>query len=143
MANTQGQNVKVTLHWLDQSRSQRVVWLLQECKGLDWDVKLYKRGSNMLAPPTLKEVHPLGKSPVISIESPATTKPLVLAESGAIFEYLCDHCAPHLVPKRYQEGKEGQIGGETESWLRYRFYMHYVEGSLMTLLIVALIMDRE
>ena len=67
----------------------------------------------------------------------------VLAESGAIVEYLCDHFAQHLVPKRYREGHEGQVGGESESWIRYRFYMHYAEGSLMTLLIVALFMDRR
>ena len=58
-------------------------------------------------------------------------------------EYLCDHFAQHLVPKRYREGNEGQVGGESESWIRYRFYMHYAEGSLMTLLIVALFMDRR
>ncbi|KAK5122641.1 hypothetical protein LTR85_003904 [Meristemomyces frigidus] len=125
-----------------ESRSQRIVWLLQECKGLDWDVKVYKRQPNMLAPPTLKEIHPLGKSPVVSIESAALSKPMVLAESGALMEYLCDYFAQHLVPKRYQEGKEGQVGGESESWLRYRFYMHYAEGSLMTLMLIALFMDQ-
>ena len=71
------------------------------------------------------------------------TEGLVIAESGFMTEYLCDHFAPHLVPKRYQDGKDGQVGGETEQWLRYRFYMHYAEGSLMTLLLIALFMDRE
>lgn len=97
----------------------------------------------MLAPSTLKEIHPLGKSPTISVEAAALLKPLVMAESGAISEYLTDHFAPHLVPKRYQEGKEGQVGGETESWLRYRFYMHYAEGSLMTMLILAMFIDSK
>lgn len=142
MADTTAAKPKATLHWLDRSRSQRIVWLLQECKNLDWDVKVYKRQSNMLAPPTLKEIHPLGKSPVISIESAALSKPMVLAESGALMEYLCDYFAQHLVPKRYREGQEGQVGGESESWLRYRFYMHYAEGSLMTLMLIALFMDR-
>lgn len=68
--------------------------------------------------------------------------PLVLVESGNITEYLCHYFAPHLIPKRYQEGKDDQIGGETEQWLRYRHYMHYIEGSLMPLLVMALIMDR-
>merc|ERR1711881_66263 len=86
--------------------------------------------------------HPLGKSPVITVEAPALSKPMVVAESAAICEYLCDHFAPHLVPKRYKEGKEGQVGGETEEWLRYRFYMHYAEGSLMTLLLLTLFMDN-
>ncbi|KAI6874690.1 hypothetical protein KC334_g18422, partial [Hortaea werneckii] len=125
MVDSQAQKPKVVLHWLEKSRSQRILWLLQECKGLDWEVKTYKRQPNMLAPPALKEVHPLGKSPVITVESPALSKPMVVAESAAICEYLCDHFAPHLVPKRYKEGKEGQVGGETEEWLRYRFYMHY------------------
>jgi glutathione S-transferase len=122
-----------------------MVWLLQECsKDLDWDIKTYKRGPDMLAPASLKEAHPLGKSPVITFESSATSgKPLALAESGAISEFLADHFAPHLVPKRYREGMEGQPGGETEQFLRYRFYMHWTEGSLMTMLLVGLIMDSK
>lgn len=80
---------------------------------------------------------------MITVEAPALTQPLVIAESGTLTEYLCDHFAQHLIPKRYQEGKEGQVGGETEEWLRYRFYMHYAEGSLMTLLLIGLFMDRE
>jgi len=90
---------------------------------MDYDINIYKRQSNKLAPPALKEVHPLGKSPLITVASTTNAKPLVLAESAAIIEYLCDYFAKHLVPKRYQEGKEGQVGGETEQWLRYRFYM--------------------
>ena len=97
----------------------------------------------MLAPADLKKVHSLGKSPIVSIKTSNLPEPVVLAESGALTEYLCEYFAQHLVPKRYQDGKEGQIGGETESWLRYRYYMHYAEGSLMTLLLIALIMDRK
>jgi len=67
----------------------------------------------------------------------------VLAESAAICEYLCDHFAPHLVPTRWREGCEGKVGGETEQWLRYRFYMHYAEGSLMSLLMIAMFMGSE
>ncbi|KAK3696514.1 bifunctional glutathione transferase/peroxidase [Vermiconidia calcicola] len=141
MVETSTTKAKVTLYWLEQSRSQRIVWLLEECKGIDYTIKTHKRGKDMLAPKELKDVHPLGKSPVIKVESP-TSEPLVLAESGAIVEYLCDHFATHLVPKRYKDGKDGEVGGETEQWLRYRFYMHYAEGSLMTMLIIALIMDQ-
>jgi glutathione S-transferase len=97
----------------------------------------------MLAGPELKKVHPLGKSPVISVKTANRADPLVIAESGTLTEYLCDYFAQHLVPKRYQDGKDGQAGGETEEWLRYRFYMHYAEGSLMTLLLVGLFMDRK
>jgi glutathione S-transferase len=123
---------------LEQSRSQRILWLLEELK-LSYELKTFKRGKDMLAGPELKEVHPLGKSPVISVESPATTKPIVLAESGAIVEFLSDHFGTGLIPKRYQEDKEGQVGGETETWLRYKFYMHYAEGSIMSMLLIALV----
>lgn len=93
----------------------------------------------MLAPAELKEIHPLGKSPVVSIEAEGMSKPLILAESGLITEYLIDHFKPELAPPRYVEGKESQIGGESEEWLRYRYYMHYTEGSLMILMVVALL----
>ena len=109
---------------------------------MSFDIKTYKRGSDMLAPPELKKVHPLGKSPVISIKATPTSEPIVIAESGLVFEYLCDYFATNLVPKRYKEGQEGKCGGETEQWLRYRFFMHYAEGSLMSLLLLALIMNR-
>lgn len=99
--------------------------------------------SNMLAPPELQKIHPLGKSPVIKVEAPSAPKPIILAESGFMSEYLTDYFAQHLVPKRYQEGKENQIGGETEQWLRYRYYMHYAEGSLMTILLLGLVIDRK
>ena len=97
----------------------------------------------MLADPKLKEIHPLGKSPIIEVESPATSKPLVLAESGAIVEYLSDHFGKWLIPTRYQEGKEEQVGGETESWVRHRYYMHYAEGSMMPLNVIGLVMQSK
>ncbi|KAF2843508.1 putative glutathione S-transferase [Patellaria atrata CBS 101060] len=130
-------NVKITLHWLDKSRAHRILWLLEELK-LDYELKIYKRQKNMLAPPELKNVHPLGKSPVVEIQA-LNTKPLILAESGAIIEYLTEHFGKWLVPKRYQDGKESKVGAETEEWLRYRFFMHYGEGSVMIYLIVFLI----
>jgi glutathione S-transferase len=117
------------------------LWLLEELK-VDYELKTYKR-QNMFAPPELKEVHPLGKSPLVSVETEATSKPLVLAESGLITEYLAENFGPWLVPKKYQEGKDGQTGGETEGWLRYRYYMHYAEGSLMPMLLIALLMNSK
>lgn len=83
---------------------------------------------------------------MIIIEAPGSSKPLVLAESGAIVEYLCDHfgkARPTLVPGRYQAGREGQVGGETEEWMRYRYFMHYVEGSLMPFLVMTLVNDSK
>lgn len=97
----------------------------------------------MLAPAELKEVHPLGKSPVITVEADGLAKPLVLAESGLIVEYLVEHFGQHLIPKKWDEGKEGRIGGETEEWIRYRYFMHYAEGSFMILLIVALLVGSK
>lgn len=119
-----------------------MVWLLEECAGVDYTIEIYKR-QQMMAPPELKKVHPLGKSPVVTVHSPNRSEPIVLAESAVIFEYLLDHFAPHLVPKRYEEGKEGKVGGETESWVRYRYFMHYAEGSFMPLLVDALLFGSK
>ncbi|KAI4112297.1 MAG: hypothetical protein LQ338_008328 [Usnochroma carphineum] len=94
----------------------------------------------MLAPPELKKVHPLGKSPLVSVQAEGAAEPIVLAESGLITEYLIDHFGPSLAPKRWQEGKENQVQGETEEWLRYRYLMHYAEGTLMPLLVIFLLL---
>ena len=87
---------------------------------MDYELKTYKRSKDMLAPKELKDVHPLGKSPVVSIDVEGMSKPIILAESGLIVEYLIDHFGPRLAPKRYLEGKENRVGGETEEWFRYR-----------------------
>lgn len=152
---SQIQDVQITLHWcvssqysqpvahiprLDMSRSHRILWLLEELN-VPYKLKTYKRGADRLAPPQLKEVHPLGKSPILTIEGESLSQPLVLAESGAIVEYLCDHYGSWMIPKRYQDGKEGRVGGETISWVRDRMLMHYAEGSLMTLLITMLVKE--
>lgn len=68
--------------------------------------------------------------------------PRVIAESGAIVEYITEYFGPQLIPKRWQEGKENKIGGETEEWMRYRFYMHYAEGSIMSAMVLALVIQR-
>lgn len=97
----------------------------------------------MLAPAELKEVHPLGKSPIVTVETEGTPKPMVLAESGFIFEYLVDHFGAWLAPKRYCAGKDGQAGGESEEWMRYKYYMHYAEGSLMPVLVMFLVFNGK
>ncbi|KAJ5266495.1 hypothetical protein N7478_009303 [Penicillium angulare] len=137
------QGCKITLYWLEQSRSHRILWLLEELQ-LKYELKTFKRRADKLAPAELKEVHQLGKSPIITIEAPGSSKPMVLAESGAIVEYLCDHFGkvkPSLVPERYVAGREGQVGGEREEFIRYRYFMHYVEGSLMPFLVMTLVND--
>ncbi|KAE8153736.1 glutathione S-transferase [Aspergillus avenaceus] len=135
-------HAKITLYWLEKSRSQRIVWLLEEL-GVEYNLKTFQRNAEMLAPPELKQIHPLGKSPVITVETDSMEKPLVIAESGNITEYLCDHFGgDKLIPPRWKEGQEGTVGGETEEWTRYRYFMHYAEGSLMPFLVMQLVMDR-
>ncbi|QKX61558.1 uncharacterized protein TRUGW13939_08710 [Talaromyces rugulosus] len=142
-ASTSNSDIKVTLYWLSQSRAQSILWVL-EALSVPYQLKTFKRGPDMLAPKELKDIHPLGKSPVISVERPEFSKPLILAESGAIVEYLLDHFGGEekgLVPRRYASEEDKTKGIETEEWLRYRFYMHYIEGSLMPQLVTALIID--
>ncbi len=116
----------LTLHHLDHSRSQRVLWLLEELE-LPYEIKLYTRDrQTMLGPAELKKVHPLGKSPVI------TDGELTLAESAAILEYLLD---------RYGSGRLVPPVGSPE-YLRFRYWMHYAEGSAMPPLLLKLVFDR-
>lgn len=116
----------ITVHHLNNSRSQRVLWLLEEL-GVAYEIKRYERDAKtMLAPPALKAVHPLGKSPVISDGH------RVVAESGAIIEYLVD---------RYGGGRLKPAPGSEEA-LRYTYWMHYAEGSAMPPLLMKLIFDR-
>lgn len=112
----------ITVHHLDQSRSQRVLWALEELN-LPYQMVRYQREKNMQAPASLKQVHPLGKSPVLEDQG------RVLAESGAILEYLqetYDH-AHRLKPT------------QSADILNYRFWLHYAEGSLMPLLLMKLV----
>lgn len=127
---------------LDKSRSQRILWLLEETK-LDFEVKTYHRQPNMRAPPDLQKIHPLGKSPILTIEQDGMSGPLVLAESGFMTEYIIDHFATHLAPKRWKDGQEGQVGGETEAWLRYRYLMHFAEGSVMPNLLLMIVASSK
>ena len=116
----------ITVHHLNNSRSQRVLWLLEEL-GLPYEVKRYERDAKtMLAPPALREVHPLGKSPVV------TDGGLTLAESGAIIEYLVE---------RHGGGQLAPAPG-TPARLRYTYWLHYAEGSAMSPLLLKLIFDR-
>jgi glutathione S-transferase len=116
----------IVLHHLNNSRSQRILWLLEEL-GLEYEVKRYERDrKTMLAPPELRAVHPLGKSPVV------TDGDLTLAESGAILEYLTE---------RYGKGRLVPAAGTPER-LRYTFWLHYAEGSAMPPLLLALIFNR-
>ncbi|WWW33970.1 glutathione S-transferase [Stenotrophomonas rhizophila] len=120
----------IKVHHLDHSRSQRVLWMLEEL-GLPYQLVNYQRDpTTWLAPPALREIHPLGKSPVLQDDT------LVLAESGAILEYLADRydsarqLSPELLPAQATER------------VRYRYWMHYAEGSAMPPLLLSLVFAR-
>ena len=116
----------LTVHHLNNSRSQRVLWLLEEL-GVPYEIKHYQRDTkSMLAPSALKKIHPLGKSPVISDGD------RVVAESGAIIEYLVE---------RYGNGRLVPPPG-TPARERYRYWMHYAEGSAMPPLVMKLVFLR-
>ncbi|KAE9369269.1 glutathione S-transferase [Stipitochalara longipes BDJ] len=125
--------VQITLHWLDRSRAQRIIWLLEELR-LQYRLTTYKRLPDQQAPASLKAVHPLGKSPVLELTNLRTKKSLVLAESANIVEYLAEHFGSHLIPDKWREDSKGEVGDETDEWLRYKYYMNYSEGSLMALI---------
>ncbi|ATY31488.1 glutathione S-transferase family protein [Sphingomonas psychrotolerans] len=115
----------ITVHHLENSRSQRILWLIEEL-ALPYTVKRYTRNkTTMLAPPELRQVHPLGKSPVIDDDG------VVIAETGAIVEYLV-------------EKGDGRLGAPAhrEDALRYRHFLHYAEGSLMPPLFTKLVLSR-
>jgi glutathione S-transferase len=114
----------IVVHHLENSRSQRVLWLLEEL-GLTYEVKRYERDpKTLLAPSDLRRVHPLGKSPIVEVDGQ------ILAETGAIAEYLV-----------VREG--GRLGpGEGADALRWRHFLHYAEGSLMPLLFALLVVGR-
>ncbi|MFG6111679.1 glutathione S-transferase family protein [Stenotrophomonas nematodicola] len=120
----------IKVHHLDHSRSLRVLWMLEEL-GLPYQVVTYQRDpKTWLAPPSLREVHPLGKSPVLQDDA------LVLAESGAILEYLAD---------RYDSGRQLSpelLPAQASERLRYRYWMHYAEGSAMPPLLMSLVFAR-
>ena len=128
----------IVVHHLNNSRSQRVLWLLEEL-GLPYEIRHYQRDAKtMLAPPELRAVHPLGKSPVITDDragsgagSP-TQGAVTVAESGAIVEYLID---------QYGEGRFKPAIGTPER-LRYTYWLHFAEGSLMPPLLMKLVFDE-
>ncbi len=116
----------IIVHHLNNSRSQRVLWLLEEL-GLDYEIERYQRDpKTMLAPPALRAIHPLGKSPVITDDA------LTVAESGAIVEYLLG---------RYGNGSLVPAAGTPER-LRWTYWLHFAEGSAMPPLLLKLVFDK-
>ena len=116
----------IVVHHLNNSRSQRVLWLLEEL-GLPYEIVRYQRDpKTMLAPKELRAIHPLGKSPIL-VDGDAT-----LAESGAIVEYLLE---------RYGNGRLKPAAG-SQDWIRYTYFLHYAEGSAMPPLLLKLVFVR-
>lgn len=116
----------LTVHHLNNSRSQRVLWLLEEL-AVPYEIVKYERDpKTSLAPPELQKIHPLGKSPVV------TDNGHTLAESAAILEYIVE---------TYGNGRLAPAAGSPE-YRRYRYWMHYAEGSLMPFLLLRLITSR-
>lgn len=114
------------IHHLNNSRSQRILWLLEELR-VDYEIVHHRRDAvTNLAPPELLDVHPLGKSPVIDDNG------LIVTESAAIVEYLCErHGGAHLVPAR-----------ESDDHVRYLEWLHFAEGSAMTPILLNLYTAR-
>jgi glutathione S-transferase len=117
----------ITVHHLENSRSQRVIWLLEELHA-PYEIRRYQRdGKTKLAPPELKAVHPLGKSPVI------TDGDITVAETGAIFEYLLD---------TYDAKGVLRPAAGTPARRRFTYWLHYAEGSAMPPLLLALVFSQ-
>lgn len=116
----------ITVHHLNNSRSQRILWLMEEL-GLDYEIERYERDkTTMRAPASLRAIHPLGKSPVV------TDGALTVAESGAIIEYLVE---------RYGKGRLIPAAGTPEK-LRYTYWLHFAEGTAMSPLLMKLVFNR-
>src|SRR5689334_21132103 len=115
----------IVVHHLHNSRSQRILWMLEEL-GLDYEIKPYKREPSMMAPASLRSVHPLGKSPL------TTDGHVTIYVSVAIIDYLS---------QPYGRGRWTSAGGTLER-LHYTYFMPYLEGSLILLFFMNLVFDR-
>lgn len=114
---------EITLYYLRNSRSQRLLFMLEEMH-VPYEIEIFERESTQLAPASLKDVHPLGKAPIVRIGDK------VLAESGFIVDYLVEHYAPQFKPK-----------GE-QNLIDYGYFMHFAEGSMMPPLLMKLVFSN-
>lgn len=116
----------IVLHHLNKSRSKRIIWLLEEL-GVEYRIEAHQRDAgNSSAPEALKKIHPLGKSPLIEHNG------RVIAESGAITEYLCQQYRPDMIPARDSEG-----------YIDYLQWMHFAESSAMLPLLLKMFVDKD
>ncbi len=112
----------ITVHHLNNSKSQRIVWLLEEL-GVDYQLEFYTREPTLAAPPAMRDIHPLGKAPIVEIDG------RVMAESGAIIEYIVH---------RYGKGRLMPDPASAD-YAQYLEVLHYAEGSANTILLVSMI----
>lgn len=116
----------IVLHHLNKSRSKRIIWLLEEL-GVEYRIEAYQRDPlSNLAPPELKAIHPLGKSPVIEHNG------RVIAESGAITEYLCQQYRPDMIP-----------ASDSDQYIDYLQWMHFAESSAMLPLLLKMFVEKD
>lgn len=115
----------ITIHHLSTSRSERIVWLMEEL-GLDYELEVFQREATGAAPAPMKALHALGKAPLIRDGDK------VLAESGAIVDYIVH---------RHGGGRLA-LAPESPDYARYVYWLHFAEGSLMSLLLIALVLSR-
>jgi glutathione S-transferase len=115
----------ITIYHLSTSRSERIIWLMEEL-GLEYKLESHQREPNGAAPPTMKAIHALGRAPVIRDGD------IVLAESGAIVDYIVH---------RHAQGRLA-LAPEDPAYARYVYWLHFAEGSLMSLMLIALVLSR-
>ncbi|KOG98925.1 bifunctional glutathione transferase/peroxidase DI49_2817 [Saccharomyces eubayanus] len=121
----------IRVHWLDQSRAFRLLWLLDHLK-LEYEIVPYKRDANFRAPPELKKIHPLGRSPLLEVEDRETGKKKVLAESGFIFQYVLQHFDhSHVL-----------MSGDSDIADQVNYYLFYGEGSLQPPLMIEFVLSK-
>ena len=115
----------ITVHHLTSSRSERIVWLMEEL-GLEYRLEVFRREPGGAAPPPMKAIHALGKAPIIRDGD------LVLAESGAIVDYIVHRHAGGRLATR----------PDSPDYAQYVYWLHFAEGSLMSLMLIALVLSR-
>ena len=115
----------ITIYHLETSRSERIVWLMEEL-GLEYRLEAFQRESTGAAPPPMKEIHVLGKAPIIRDGE------TILAESGAIVDYIVH---------RHAHGRLA-VQPQAPQYARYIYWLHFAEGSLMSLMLIALVLSR-
>ncbi|CAH02599.1 bifunctional glutathione transferase/peroxidase [Kluyveromyces lactis] len=121
----------IKVHWLNQSRAFRVLWLLDHLK-LDYEIVPYKRNEQFRAPEELKKIHPLGRAPILEIDYKSSDRKDILAESGYIFQYILENFDKEGILNNADQQKAEKI----------KYYLHYAEGSLQPPLFIEFLLSK-